>query len=252
MHDRRKNGARKMARDMTQAGRRKYDAPGIMGGANEKARRIASSGLCQSRSPLPMRRAEPVYQILLEAGYRSHMTVPLVGADRAFGALVVRRRTAGEFPRRTLDLLQTFAAQSALAIQNARLFQELEIKSHQLEMASQHKSRFLANMSHELRAPLNAILGYSKLILDDIYGGGEIRVNSSHHQAVRVVGAKLRVSALAPDGIIEAIEAVDPNWFCIGVQWHPESETASALYMQLFECFVQATVRQSDRLQLVA
>ena len=88
--------------------------------------------------------------------------------------------------------------------------------------------------------------------LDEIYGGGEIRVNSSHHQAVRVVGAKLRVSALAPDGIIEAVEAVDPNWFCIGVQWHPESETASALDMQLFECFIQACLRAAHPLQLAA
>ena len=55
--------------------------------------------------------------------------------------------------------------------------------------------------------------------------------------------AGLRISAQAPDGVIEAIETVDPNWFCIGVQWHPESETASALDMQLFEGFVQACIR---------
>src|SRR5947209_7734553 len=79
--------------------------------------------------------------------------------------------------------------------------------------------------------------------LDEIYGGGELRVNSSHHQAVRQVGEGLRVCATSPDGVIEAIEAIDLNWFCIGVQWHPESETASALDMQLFECFVQACVR---------
>jgi putative glutamine amidotransferase len=88
--------------------------------------------------------------------------------------------------------------------------------------------------------------------LDEIYGGGEIRVNSEHHQAVRQVGAKLRVCALAPDGVIEAIEAVDPSWFCVGIQWHPESETASALDMQLFECFIQACVRQAQPLQLAA
>jgi putative glutamine amidotransferase len=88
--------------------------------------------------------------------------------------------------------------------------------------------------------------------LDEIYGGGEIRVNSSHHQAVCKVGAGLRVSATAPDGIIEAVEAVDPNWFCVGVQWHPESETASALDMQLMECFIQACLRQSQPLQLAA
>jgi putative glutamine amidotransferase len=88
--------------------------------------------------------------------------------------------------------------------------------------------------------------------LDEIYGGGEIRVNSSHHQAVRQVGAGLRVSATSPDGVVEAIETTDASWFCIGVQWHPESETASALDMQLFECFVQACVRQAQPLQLAA
>jgi putative glutamine amidotransferase len=87
---------------------------------------------------------------------------------------------------------------------------------------------------------------------DEIYGGGEIRVNSNHHQAVAKVGGGLRVSATAPDGVIEAVEAVDPNWFCLGVQWHPESETASALDMQLFECFVQACLRQAQPLELAA
>jgi putative glutamine amidotransferase len=88
--------------------------------------------------------------------------------------------------------------------------------------------------------------------LDDIYGGGELRVNSSHHQAVRQPGAGLRVCARAPDGVIEAVEADDPDWFCVGVQWHPESETASALDMQLFECFVQACLRQAQSLPLAA
>jgi putative glutamine amidotransferase len=88
--------------------------------------------------------------------------------------------------------------------------------------------------------------------IEEIYGGGEIRVNSGHHQAVRQVGKGLRIGATAPDGVIEAVEAVDPNWFCVGVQWHPESESASALDAQLFECFVQASVRQAQRLQLAA
>ena len=66
--------------------------------------------------------------------------------------------------------MRTFATQSVLAIQNARQFQEIEAKGHQLEIASKHKSQFLANMSHELRTPLNAIVGYTELILDNIYG----------------------------------------------------------------------------------
>jgi putative glutamine amidotransferase len=88
--------------------------------------------------------------------------------------------------------------------------------------------------------------------MEEIYGGGEIRVNSAHHQAVRQIGAGLRVSALAPDGVIESLETTDPHWFCIGVQWHPESETASALDMQLFESFIQACLRQAQPLQIAA
>ena len=96
--------------------------------------------------------------------------VPLLRSDEIFGALVVRRKEPGEFPKNTVDLLRTFAAQSVLAIQNARLFLEIEEKSRQLADASKHKSQFLANMSHELRTPMNAILGYTELILDGIYG----------------------------------------------------------------------------------
>src|SRR5262249_5934709 len=96
--------------------------------------------------------------------------VPLVSPSGVVGALVVRRKAPGEFPQNTTDLMQTFAAQSVLAIQNARLFGEIGEKSRQLELASQHKSQFLANMSHELRTPLNAVLGYTELILDSVYG----------------------------------------------------------------------------------
>jgi putative glutamine amidotransferase len=88
--------------------------------------------------------------------------------------------------------------------------------------------------------------------LDDIYGDGEIRVNSDHHQAIRQVGVALRIAATAPDGVIEAVEAEDPNWFCIGVQWHPESETASALDMQLFERFIRACSRRTQPLAIAA
>jgi len=88
--------------------------------------------------------------------------------------------------------------------------------------------------------------------LEEIYGGGEIRVNSAHHQAVRQLGTGLRVAALAPDGVIEAIETTDTRWFCLGVQWHPEADSASALDLQLFEYFIQACLHQAQRLQIAA
>ena len=87
--------------------------------------------------------------------------------ENIVGVLVVRRRTPGVFPQNTVDLIKTFAAQSAVAIQNARLFREIEDKGRQLEVAGQHKSQFLANMSHELRTPLNAIIGYSEILQED-------------------------------------------------------------------------------------
>jgi signal transduction histidine kinase/HAMP domain-containing protein len=112
----------------------------------------------------------PLRQIIERDGLRALLAVPLLREDRLIGGLVVRRRAPGQFEKETVDLLQTFATQSALAIQNARLFREIEEKGHELEIASKHKSDFLANMSHELRTPLNAILGYTELILDKIYG----------------------------------------------------------------------------------
>jgi signal transduction histidine kinase len=112
----------------------------------------------------------PVNEINLREGFRAVLIIPLLRPDHIVGALVVRRKTPGEFPQSAIDLLETFGDQSVVAIQNANLFHEIEEKGKQLAVASQHKSQFLANMSHELRTPLNAILGYTELILDGIYG----------------------------------------------------------------------------------
>lgn len=77
-------------------------------------------------------------------------------------------------------------------------------------------------------------------LMDQIYGPGEIRINSQHHMAVNQVGEPFQVSASSPDGVVEAYESTDDDWFCLGVQWHPENDTASALDMQVFETFLSA------------
>jgi len=108
--------------------------------------------------------------LLLRKGYRALLSVPLMREDQVIGALVVNRQAPGEFPPEVVELLKTFATQSALAIQNARLFREIADKSRQLEAASRHKSEFLANMSHELRTPLNAIIGFSEVLGERMFG----------------------------------------------------------------------------------
>jgi len=137
----------------------------------------ATGRLAVTREPVqvPDITAPDVYQsrlrdVLLRLGHRAVLSVPLLAEDHIVGSLNVARARPGDFPSDLIDLLKTFATQSALAIQNARLFREIEIKSRQLEVASQHKSEFLANMSHELRTPLNAIIGFSEVLTDRMFG----------------------------------------------------------------------------------
>jgi signal transduction histidine kinase len=108
--------------------------------------------------------------LLSRLGYRSLLAVPLLLDQKIMGALTIYRRQTGGFASEVVNLLQTFATQSALAIQNARLFREIEDKSRQIEAANRHKSEFLANMSHELRTPLNAIIGFSEVLGERMFG----------------------------------------------------------------------------------
>src|SRR6266480_4240336 len=128
------------------------------------------SGRVRGSWAVPRAYQSRLRDILIGAGYRALLSVPLLREDQILGALVVNRTAPGEFSPEVVELLKTFATQSALAIQNARLFREIEEKSRQLEVADRHKSEFLANMSHELRTPLNAVIGFSEVLLERMFG----------------------------------------------------------------------------------
>jgi GAF domain-containing protein len=137
----------------------------VVGRAASSREPIAIPNISEERAYAPR-----VREMLARFGFRASLTVPLLREDRVIGALVVRRKSAGEFRPEVIELLKTFATQSVLAIQNARLFREIEDKSRQIEAANRHKSEFLANMSHELRTPLNAIIGFSEVLKEKMFG----------------------------------------------------------------------------------
>ena len=117
--------------------------------------------------------ADPDYKmtdLMRTANIRTLLGVPMLREGTPTGVIVLMRNVVRPFTDKQIELVQTFADQAVIAVENVRLFEEIQDKSRQVEEASKHKSQFLANMSHELRTPLNAILGYTELIIDGIYG----------------------------------------------------------------------------------
>jgi signal transduction histidine kinase len=137
----------------------------VVGRAAASREPVVVPNIMEERAYAPRMR-----QMLERFGFRASLAVPLLREDRIIGGLVVRRKATGEFRPEVIELMKTFATQSVLAIQNARLFREIEEKSQQIQAANRHKSEFLANMSHELRTPLNAIIGFSEVLQERLFG----------------------------------------------------------------------------------
>src|SRR5262249_14684800 len=142
-------------------------------------------------------------------GVRALLAVPMVREGHLIGSLLVSRNTPGDFPPETVDLLRTFATQSALAIQNARLFRQLEV-------ANRHKSEFLASMSHELRTPLNAIIGYSEMLQEEAEDLAQEaflpdlkKINSAGKHLVELINAVLDLSKIEAGKMDLFLESFD-------------------------------------------
>ncbi|MEQ1703904.1 MAG: GAF domain-containing protein, partial [Ilumatobacteraceae bacterium] len=149
-------------------------------------------------------------------GTFSTACIPLVSADGPLGLLTVSKLGVHWFTDSEQQLLQTFADQAVIAVENARLFSELQAKTEELEIASRHKSEFLANMSHELRTPLNAIIGYSELIAeecDDIGAGALIpdlaKIQSAGKHLLTLISGILDLAKVEAGRMDLFIEPID-------------------------------------------
>ena len=158
----------------------------------------------------------PLREVLMRTGTRALLSVPLLREDHLIGGLTVNKKTPGAFAPEVVDLVKTFASQSALAIQNARLFREIGDKSRQLEVADRHKSEFLANMSHELRTPLNAIIGYSEMLQEDAADLGAERftddlrkINAAGKHLLELINAVLDLSKIEAGKMELYLESFD-------------------------------------------
>ena len=177
--------------------------------------------------------------LMLQDGIHALLAVPLLREDRVIGALVIRRRKAGEFSTSTLTLLQTLASQSVLAIENARLFKEVRAKSEQLEIASRLKSQFLANMSHELRTPLNAIIGVTEMLQED---ARDLKRDDEFEPLDRVLRAARHLLALINDILdLSKIEAGK-------MEIHIESFAVAPLIDDVVHTINALTARNGNRI----
>ena len=153
-------------------------------------------------------------RLAAENGIRAFLAAPMIRAEGgAVGCVLLRTPVPGSFTPRQIELLETFAAQAVIAIENVRLFTEIQEKGRQLEIASQHKSQFLANMSHELRTPLNAIIGYTEMMADGLYGdvpekaqGVLERVQSNGRHLLGLINDVLDLSKIEAGQLVLAVE----------------------------------------------
>ncbi len=179
------------------------------------------AGLRRAAVQIPDIDLEPDYalhEITREPGYRALLAVPLLREDELIGGLVLCRKMPGSFTPETIDLVQTLANQSVLAIQNARLFEALEQKGHELEAASRHKSAFLANMSHELRTPLNAIIGIAEMLREDAEDEGQStlveplgRIHRAGGHLLHLINEILDLSKIEAGKLELHLEDVEPR-----------------------------------------
>src|SRR5205085_4452797 len=146
---------------------------------------------------------EPMRRVALATGSFSIALAPMLWEGRGVGAIQVSREPPAPFSDKELALLKTFADQAVIAIQNARLFNEIQAKSRELEMANKHKSEFLANMSHELRTPLNAIIGFSEVLSEQMFGDVNDKqleylkdIHSSGHHLLTLINDILDLSKI--------------------------------------------------------
>jgi signal transduction histidine kinase len=141
------------------------DRDSVSGRALIERRAIQITDMLAERDEYPRS-----HELAQRFGHRTVVVLPLYREGQPVGTILLRREEVRPFAEREIALLRTFGDQATIALENVRLFREIEDKSRQLEIANKHKSEFLANMSHELRTPLNAIIGFSEVLLERLFG----------------------------------------------------------------------------------